>query len=207
MRKGKLEELKSYLEELKTIKVTKSKKVSSFLTVENYDYVLNNGRIISREKIMKNGSDGSSAIILPITKENNCLLVVQPRNNTKEGVSVEFPAGYIEKNEEAIECARRELEEETGYVPERLELLSSFYQDQGCSSAYNYSYLALNCEKVKDQNLDQDEIIKYFECSFDEVIELEQLGYIKDINSLYTLEKAKQYFKYYRRNKNDKNKC
>lgn len=196
MRKGKLEELKSYLEELKTIKVTKSKKVSSFLTVENYDYVLNNGRIISREKIMKNGSDGSSAIILPVTKENNCLLVVQPRNNTKEGVSVEFPAGYIEKNEEAIECARRELEEETGYVPERLELLSSFYQDQGCSSAYNYSYLALNCEKVKDQNLDQDEIIKYFECSFDEVIELEQLGYIKDINSLYTLEKAKQYFKY-----------
>lgn len=196
MRKGKLEELKSYLEELKTIKVTKSKKVSSFLTVENYDYVLNNGRIISREKIMKNGSDGSSAIILPITKENNCLLVVQPRNNTKEGVNVEFPAGYIEKNEEAIECARRELEEETGYVPERLELLSSFYQDQGCSSAYNYSYLALNCEKVKDQNLDQDEIIKYFECSFDEVIELEQLGYIKDINSLYTLEKAKQYFKY-----------
>ena len=196
MRKGKLEELKSYLEELKTIKVTKSKKVSSFLTVENYDYVLNNGRIVSREKIMKNGSDGSSAIILPITKENNCLLVVQPRNNTKEGVSIEFPAGYIEKNEEAIECARRELEEETGYVPERLELLSSFYQDQGCSSAYNYSYLALNCEKVKDQNLDQDEIIKYFECSFDEVIELEQLGYIKDINSLYTLEKAKQYFKY-----------
>lgn len=196
MRKGKLEELKSYLEELKTIKVTKSKKVSSFLTVENYDYVLNNGRIISREKIMKNGSDGSSAIILPVTKENNCLLVVQPRNNTKEGVSVEFPAGYIEKNEEAIECARRELEEETGYVPEELELLSSFYQDQGCSSAYNYSYLALNCEKVKDQNLDQDEIIKYFECSFDEVIELEQLGYIKDINSLYTLEKAKQYFKY-----------
>lgn len=196
MRKGKLEELKSYLEELKTIKVTKSKKVSSFLTVENYDYVLNNRRIISREKIMKNGSDGSSAIILPVTKENNCLLVVQPRNNTKEGVSVEFPAGYIEKNEEAIECARRELEEETGYVPEELELLSSFYQDQGCSSAYNYSYLALNCEKVKDQNLDQDEIIKYFECSFDEVIELEQLGYIKDINSLYTLEKAKQYFKY-----------
>lgn len=196
MRKGKLEELKSYLEELKIIKVTKSKKVSSFLTVENYDYVLNNGRIISREKIMKNGSDGSSTIILPVTKENNCLLVVQPRNNTKEGVSVEFPAGYIEKNEEAIECARRELEEETGYVPEGLELLSSFYQDQGCSSAYNYSYLALNCEKVKDQNLDQDEIIKYFECSFDEVIELEQLGYIKDINSLYTLEKAKQYFKY-----------
>lgn len=196
MRKGKLEELKSYLEELKTIKVTKSKKVSSFLTVENYDYVLNNRRIISREKIMKNGSDGSSAIILPVTKENNCLLVVQPRNNTKEGVSVEFPAGYIEKNEEAIECARRELEEETGYVPEELELLSSFYQDQGCSSTYNYSYLALNCEKVKDQNLDQDEIIKYFECSFDEVIELEQLGYIKDINSLYTLEKAKQYFKY-----------
>lgn len=196
MRKGKLEELKSYLEELKTIKVTKSKKASSFLTVENYDYVLNNRRIISREKIMKNGSDGSSAIILPVTKENNCLLVVQSRNNTKEGVSVEFPAGYIEKNEEAIECARRELEEETGYIPERLELLSSFYQDQGCSSAYNYSYLALNCEKVKDQNLDQDEIIKYFECSFDEVIELEQLGYIKDINSLYTLEKAKQYFKY-----------
>ena len=196
MRKEKLEELQSYLEELKTIRTTKSKTVSSFLTIESYDYTLNNGRTISREKTLKNGNDGSSAIILPITKENNCLLVIQPRNNTKEGVGIEFPAGYIEKNEEAIECARRELEEETGYVPERLELLSSFYQDQGCSSAYNYSYLALNCEKIRNQNLDQDEIIKYFECSFDEVIELEKLGYIKDVNSLYTLEKAKTYFKH-----------
>lgn len=195
MRKEKLEELNSYIEELKTVKKVKSNINPSFLTVERFDNQLNNGLTISKEKILKGGKDGSAAIILPLTKENETILVVQPRINTKETVSIELPAGYIEENELPDLAAKRELLEETGYVPEEIKLLTSYYQDQGCSSAYNYSFIGLNCIKKYKQNLDKDEIIKYFECSYEEAIELAEMGYIKDVNSLITLEKSKNYLK------------
>lgn len=195
MRKEKLEELKDYIEELKTIKKVRSKQKPTFLTVEKFDYCLNNGRVISRERLLKGGMDGSASIILPITKDNDTLLIVQPRNNTKESVCVEFPAGYIEEKENPIDAAKRELIEETGYVSETMKLLKHYYQDQGCSGAYNYSFLALNCIKQQKQHLDKDEIIKYFECQYEEAIELAEMGYIKDINSLYALEKSKQYIR------------
>lgn len=53
--------------------------------------------------------------------------------------------------------------------------------------------LALNCKKLKMQNLDQDEFIRYFECSFDEAKELVKRGYITDLQSQYTIEKANSY--------------
>ena len=195
MRKEKLKELRDYINELKTIEVINSSDKPTFLSIEKKYYKLNNGKVIPREKLLKNGTDGSAAIILPITVDSNTILVVQPRVNTKETVGVELPAGYIEQTETPVLAAIRELTEETGYVPKKMKFLDSYYQDQGCMSAYNYSYLALDCKRVKKQNLDKDEFIKYFECRYEEALELVELGYIKDINSKYTLEKSKQYFK------------
>ncbi len=195
MRKEKLEELRDYINELKTIRVINSLDNPTFLSIQKAYYKLNNGKVIPREKLVKNGTDGSAAIVLPVTVDNNTILVVQPRVNTKETVGIELPAGYIEPSEEPLSAAIRELTEETGYIPEKMHLLDSYYQDQGCMSAYNYSYLALDCKKVKDQQLDKYEFIKYFECKYEEVLELVELGYIKDINSKYTIEKSKKYFK------------
>ena len=204
MRKEKLEELNDYIKELQTI--TKERKKEEFIyqgtepvqrrgfiNVESYNCKLQNGIIIPREKIVKGASNGNAVIIFPVTKEGNTLLVVQPRVFTKETVCVELPAGYMEEGESPETAGRRELEEETGYVPEKIELLASYYQDQGCSAAYNYCMLALNCKKVKEQNLDKDEVIHYFECSFDEAVELVERGYITDIQSQFTIEKAKSY--------------
>lgn len=206
MRKEKLEELKSYIKELKTIKkipreqeviydLKGKPKSRGFLQIESYDCYLNNGRVIPREKILKNKGNGDAAIVLPITKEGNTLLVVQPRPNTKETVGVEFPAGYVEDFEEPMITGERELLEETGYVPEKMIFLDRYYQDQGCSGAYNHSYLALGCEKIKKQQLDKDEIIRYFECRYEEVEELIEMNFISDVNSKYAFSKAKQYIK------------
>ena len=204
MRKEKLEELRNYIKELQTITKERKKEEfiyqgtepvqrKGFINVESYNCKLQNGIIIPREKIVKGTSDGNAAIILPITKEGNTLLVVQPRVFTKETVCVELPAGYIEDGESPIEAGKRELEEETGYVPTEMKVIASFYQDQGCSSAYNYSILALGCKKIKDQKLDKDEYIRYFECSLDEALELVENGYITDLQSQFTIEKAKSY--------------
>ena len=199
MRKEKLAELKSYIEELKTIRIIEKKeKTSSFLNIENVTVQLNNGKIIQRDRLYKQGkekADGNAAIILPITTEGNVILTVQPRIFTESTVGVELPAGYLEKGEEGIKAALRELEEETGYSPEKLEYLTSYYQDQGCSAAYNQCFLAANCRKVKQQQLDKDEYIRYFECYYDELLELEELGYINDAGSKITIAAANKKIK------------
>ena len=121
------------------------------------------------------------------------LLVVQPRVFSKLTVGIEFPAGYVEDDEDPSISAARELEEETGYKANKMILLAKYYQDEGCSGAFNYCYLALDCKKVSDQHLDKDEYIRYFECTFEEALELYELGYICGVNSTVALEKAKKY--------------
>lgn len=195
MRKEKQEELENYIEELKVKKMELLDAQGKFLTSERYVIELNNGHVITREKLLKGGNSGNAAIILPITDEENVLLVVQPRVFTKSGVAVELPAGYIDGAEEYEVAARRELFEETGYVPEAMHLLGSFYQDQGCSSAFNQAFLAEGCHRVSKQHLDGDEFIKYFECTFDEVVELMNKGIINDCQSQLTIERGKQFLK------------
>lgn len=206
MRKEKIEELESYIKELSVknktllekefiLKDNKLVEKQGFIKVEKYDCELENGITIPREKIVKGKKDGNAAVILPVTKEGNTILVVQPRVFTKEGVCVELPAGYVEENEDPMLAGKRELLEETGYLPEQMHLLASYYQDQGCSAAYNHSFLATGCQKVQDQNLDNDEFIRYFECQYEEALELMEKGYITDIQSQFTLEKSKTYMK------------
>lgn len=196
MREVKLKELEGYINELKTVELKEIDNTGKgFLSIKRYSCLLNNGQKIIRERIVKNGKDGSAAIILPITKEGNVLLVVQPRVFKPSTVGVEVPAGYIEENEDPIESAKRELEEETGYVCEDMILLAKYFQDSGCSSAFNHCFLALNCSKQKEQHLDKDEFVRYFECTFQEALELIDLGYINGANPIIAFEKAKNYLK------------
>lgn len=195
MRKEKLEELETIVEEFKTISREKQDKPAKFIQSKVYECKLNNGKIITREKIVKGKKDGSASIILPVTKKGDVILTVEPRVFTKRTVGIGIPAGYIEEGENPYVAALRELEEETGFIPNKLISMGGFYQDMGCSAAYNETFLALDCEKKSNQHLDPEEYIKYFDCSFDEALELVDLGYIQGCNAIITLEKAKKYLK------------
>ena len=195
MREEKIEELEKIIDSLKTIKKEKLTKEPRFIKSEVYRCHLNNDKTITREKILKNNKDGSAAIILPVTSDNNVVLTVEPRVFSKRTVGIGVPAGYIEDGEDSYVAALRELEEETGLVPDKLTKMGGFYQDMGCSSAYNETFLATGCKWLKNQNLDESEYIKYFECTYDEALELVDMNYIEGCNAVIALNKAKKYIK------------
>ena len=197
IRKEKLEKLRSIVEELKTIEVKERdiEQENKFLQSKSYYFRLNNGIIIPRERLIKGGKDGSAAIIMPVLPNNEVLTIIEPRVFTDMTVGIGFPAGYIENGEDASVGALRELREETGFVPREMIEMDSFYQDEGVSSALNRIFLALGCEKKFDQELDKDEIVEYMTFSYEELFELEKLGYIKGVNTKLALEKSKVYMK------------
>lgn len=195
MRKEKLEEINKIINELKTIKKEIVNKESKFLKSIPYDCLLNNGQTITRERLIKGSNDGSAVVVLPITKDNEIVLTIEPRVFTKKTVGIGLPAGYIEKGEEPLNAAIRELKEETGLIGKEVISMGGFYQDMGISSAYNRLFLIKDCIETFETNPDPGEFVKYIKCRYSEALELIELGYIEGCNAIITLERAKKYIK------------
>lgn len=193
MRQEKYEELREAIEEMKTIKKVLLEEPHNFITIKKFQCLLNNNHLIKREQIIKRGNNGSAVIILPITKEGNTIITIQPRVFTKSTIGIGLPAGYVEENESYLIATKRELKEETGYEAEEYIDLCSYYQDDGCSAAFNKGYLGLNCKKTSSQHLDSSEYIKYMECTYEELLELVEKGYIQEGGSQLLIERSKKY--------------
>lgn len=197
IRPEKLDEILSIVDEFKVKKVLEEYETSSphFIRVKGLKVELANGKILNREIILKNKQTGSAAVMLPITKDNDVILTIEPRVATARTVGISFPAGYIEEGEQPQVAAVRELFEETGYAAGKIIPLASYYQDAGCSKAYNHAFLMKDCEKIGDQHLDEYEYIKYVKCKYEEALYLMDSGYIEDCNAIIALEKSKVYMK------------
>ena len=180
------EKIKEYTEK---IKLKEARLVSSYqegyLGKNVYLVTLNDGTTREIEQLTKNHIDGDAVVIMPITKDNRVIIEVQSRPNLidNEGVTIEFPAGMVDVNEEYTEAARRELLEETGYIAEDVEELEWHYQDQGCSNAIIKTFLATGCEKKDIQHLDDDEVLQPLEITMEELIDLYKNGRINDASS------------------------
>lgn len=97
-------------------------------------------------------------VIVATDQQGRYLCVRQYRHGLHE-VTTEFPAGGIEKNEEVIESAKRELLEETGYISEEWEFLLKIPSYATLADNYAYIYRAKNCKKVDTQHLDNTEFL------------------------------------------------
>ena len=69
------------------------------------------------------------------------------------------PAGTLEKNEDPMNCAGRELLEETGYLAGRLEPLGNFFSSPGILTEKLYAFKAYDLEK-KTTALEEGEEIE-----------------------------------------------
>jgi len=79
--------------------------------------------------------------VVVLDAQSNLLLVRQFRHPVGKFL-LETPAGGIDPGEEPVECVRRELQEEIGYFPNRIEKLGGFYATPGYGTEYLHCYLA-----------------------------------------------------------------
>lgn len=96
-------------------------------------------------------------VILPIDSKGNILLVRQYRHAVDKQL-LELPAGSIDPGETPEAAATRELREETGYKPGRLENLGGFYAAPGYCTEYLHFFRASQLEKSPLMAEDTDEI-------------------------------------------------
>ena len=79
--------------------------------------------------------------IIAIDASDNVLLVNQFRKPVEKEL-LEIPAGGIEPDEDPVATVRREMQEETGYLPRKVERLGGFYSAPGYCTEYLHLYLA-----------------------------------------------------------------
>ena len=79
--------------------------------------------------------------IIAIDAEDRVLLVKQFRKPVEREL-LEIPAGGIDPGEDPEAAVSRELREETGYLPQKIERLGGFYSTPGYGTEYLYLYLA-----------------------------------------------------------------
>lgn len=125
---------------------------------------IDNGNITTFDFI---GHKGAAAVI-PVRDDGKILMVKQVRPAI-ERETLEIPAGGKDGIEEpTIVCAARELEEETGFRSEDLELLLSIYTTVAFCNEKIDIYVARNLIPSK-QNLDEDEFIEVEAFTIDEL--------------------------------------
>ena len=130
---------------------------------------------------------GSTAIV-PLLDDNTVIMERQYRHPVREYL-FEIPAGTMDPGETALACAKRELEEETGYVAEEFIELGKVHILPAYSDELISVYLARGLT-LSRQNLDQDEIIDVVEYPLDQALQMIATGRITDALTILALQQA-----------------
>ncbi len=142
---------------------------------------LPNGKSASREIVRHPGA----VAIIAITPEKRMVFVRQFRKPLDKTI-LEIPAGKLEKGEDPLDCAKRELIEETGYQAEEVNFVNKFYTSPGFADELLYIYEGTNLTAGVARP-DEDEFVDLVELTLDEAFERIQTGEIIDAKTILAI--------------------
>lgn len=126
-----------------------------------------------------------AVVIVPVMPDKTILLIRNRRYALAQTL-IELPAGTLEKKEDPMNCAGRELLEETGYLAKRLKPMASFFASPGILTEKMHVFLAYDLEK-REQNLDHGEDIQLLPTPLGQAIEMIRSGEIQDSKTIAAL--------------------
>ncbi|MES2262334.1 MAG: NUDIX hydrolase [Pseudomonadota bacterium] len=150
----------------------------SFLKVQRDRVTLPNGHTTNREFILHPGA----VVILPLLDDGTVLLERQFRYPL-ERVFIELPAGKIDPGEDPLACAKRELEEETGYTATEWQFVCTIHNAIAYSDEHLDIYLARGM-KAGPPKLDDGEFLETFAASPGQMLEWVRSGEITDVKTI-----------------------
>jgi ADP-ribose pyrophosphatase len=124
-----------------------------------------------------------AVLLVPVTDDGRVVLVRQHRYPTG-AVLLEVAAGTLERGEDPVACAHRELEEETGYRAAELIPLGEFFSAPGYCDERMYCYAARGLRPGRDLPGDSDERLEVVEMSASEALGAIDSGDIRDCKTL-----------------------
>jgi ADP-ribose pyrophosphatase len=149
-----------------------------FLTVLRDRVQLPDGTVSHRELIRHPGA----VVILPLFDDGRVLLERQFRY-PNDRVFVEFPAGKIDPGEEHLACAKRELEEETGYTASDWQFVCTIHNAIAYSDEHLEIFLARDLT-AGTPKLDAGEFLETFTTTVPELLEMVKRGEITDVKTI-----------------------
>ncbi|QED48512.1 NUDIX hydrolase [Cytobacillus dafuensis] len=172
----------SRLEE-KTINIEKIF-TGKVISLQLEDVELPNGNTSKREIIKHPGA----VAVLALTDDEKIVMVEQYRKALEKTI-VEIPAGKLEPGEDPLECAKRELEEETGYDCKEMDWLISFYTSPGFADEIVHLYIAKGLvQKENAASLDEDEFVNLIELTLEEAEQFLKEKKIYDAKTAYAVQ-------------------
>jgi ADP-ribose pyrophosphatase len=127
-----------------------------------------------------------AAAVVPVLNDGRILMVRQYRN-ALERETLEIPAGKLDTLEESgMDCAARELEEETGYRSNSLEWLITIRSTVAFCDERIEIYLAQDLVATA-QNLDEDEYVEVEAYTMEELKQMIFAGKIEDSKTIAAL--------------------
>ncbi len=124
--------------------------IDNILTIKHLEYHYN---LVNKSMVFTVQDMNNWALIVPITKDDEFIIVRQFRAGTNSD-TFEFPGGSINKNEDILKAATRELEEETGAIPDKIIKLGVIDPNPAFMTNKCNVFLALGCSLSGNLHLD-----------------------------------------------------
>ncbi len=162
-----------------------------------FDYQLNNGNWVTQQREVYDRGNG--AVILLYNKHKQTIILTKQFriptyvNGNSNGYMIEACAGLLD-NDNAIDCIKREVEEETGYKVSQVKKILEAYSSPGAVTEILHYFIAEYTEQMKVSDggglESETEDIEVLELQFSKALEMINNGEIKDIKTIVLLQYA-----------------